>query len=249
LHHIVGMDDEYAAAVDGFAIGPESLACGLAAHTGEALITVDVREEARWEQWQWLAERFGYRGCWSFPLNTSAGKFIGTMALYHAEPRDATDRVRQLAALLTSTASIVIARHNEAETRKQAEIAFRRSEQQLRAYLAGSFDVVYRMSANWRVMWHLEGKALIADTAEPNDNWLDLYIHPDDRHIVMKTVDRAIQTRSVFELEHRVIRADGTLGRVLSRAIPVLDDEGEIAEWIGTATEVKLPERGNIGAS
>ncbi|SAK87325.1 integral membrane sensor hybrid histidine kinase [Caballeronia calidae] len=238
LHHIVGMGAEYAAAVDGFAIGPESLACGLATHTGEAIITVDVQEDPRWAPWRWLAERFGYRGCWSFPLNTAAGKFIGTMALYHAQPRDVTSRNWQLAALLTSTASIVIARHTEAETRKLAEMALRRSEQQLRAYLAGSFDVVYRMSADWRVMWHLEGKALIADTAEPNDKWLDQYIHPDDRRVVLETIDRAIRTRSVFQLEHRVIRTDGTLGRVLSRATPVLDEHGDIAEWIGTATEV-----------
>lgn len=238
LHHIVGMGAEYAAAIDGCATAPESLACGLATHTGEAVITVDVRDDPRWERWRWLAERFGYRGCWSFPLNTVAGNFIGTMALYHPQPRDVTSRNRQLAALLRSTASIVIARHKEAETRKFAEMAFRRSEQQLRAYQAGSFDVVYRMSADWSVMWHLEGKSLIADTAEPNDTWLDQYIHPDDRQIVLEAVDRAIRTGSVFELEHRVIRADGTLGRVLSRAIPVLDEHGEIIEWIGTAAEV-----------
>jgi signal transduction histidine kinase/DNA-binding response OmpR family regulator len=238
LNHVVGMGAEYAEAVDGFAIGPESLACGLATHIGAAVITVDVQDDPRWEPWRWLAERFGYRGCWSFPLNTAAGKFIGTMAMYHPRPRDATSRNQQLAALLTSTASIVIARHKEAETRKFAETAFRRSEQQLRAYLAGSFDVVYRMSADWRVMWHLEGKALIANTAEPSNTWIQQYIHPDDQRSVMDTIDRAIRTRSVFELEHRVIRADGTLGRVLSRAIPVLDEHGEIAEWIGTATDV-----------
>jgi two-component system CheB/CheR fusion protein len=31
LHHLVGLPAEYAREVDGFAIGPESLACGLAA--------------------------------------------------------------------------------------------------------------------------------------------------------------------------------------------------------------------------
>lgn len=138
LHHIVGMSAEYAAAVDGFAIGPESLACGLATHTGEAVITVDVRDDPRWARWRWLAERFGYRGCWSFPVNSSAGAFIGTLALYHPQPRDMTGRNRQLASSLTSTAAIVISRHNEAETRKLAETAFRRSERQLRAYLAGA---------------------------------------------------------------------------------------------------------------
>ncbi|MDR5783098.1 hypothetical protein QCE63_27195 [Caballeronia sp. LZ065] len=81
-------------------------------------------------------------------MDTAAGTFIGTMAMYHPRSRHLNDRHRQLAALVTSTASIVIARHDEAETRKFAERAFRRSEQQPRVWLAGNSDVVYRMSAN-----------------------------------------------------------------------------------------------------
>ncbi|MEM5340396.1 PAS domain-containing protein [Paraburkholderia azotifigens] len=95
------------------------------------------------------------------------------------------------------------------------------------------------MSADWRVMWHPEGKALIPDTSEPSHTWLNQYIHPDDRQSVMERIDRAIRNKSVFELEQRVVRADGSPGRVFSRAIPVFDEHGEIAEWIGTATEVK----------
>lgn len=34
LHHVVGMPTAYAQEVEGFPIGPESLACGLAVHTG-----------------------------------------------------------------------------------------------------------------------------------------------------------------------------------------------------------------------
>jgi PAS domain-containing protein len=42
----------------------------------------------------------------------------------------------------------------------------------------------------------------------------------------------------VFELEHRVRRPDGTLGWTLSRAVPLLDDDGQIIEWVGAATDV-----------
>jgi PAS fold len=43
---------------------------------------------------------------------------------------------------------------------------------------------------------------------------------------------------SVFEAEHRVRRPDGTLGWALSRAVPLLSDEGEITEWVGAATDI-----------
>jgi len=34
-----------------------SLACGLATHSGKAILTTDVQEEPLWEPWCWLAER------------------------------------------------------------------------------------------------------------------------------------------------------------------------------------------------
>ena len=51
-------------------------------------------------------------------------------------------------------------------------------------------------------------------------------------------IDHAIQTKSTFELEHRVRRADGTIGWTYSRAIPLLDAKGEILEWFGAASDV-----------
>jgi two-component system CheB/CheR fusion protein len=132
LHHVVGMAADYAQAVDGFRIGPESLACGLATHRGEPVITPDVRDDPIWEPWRWLAERFGYRGCWSFPIHTTAGKFVGTLAIYTRDPRQATERDQDLAALLTNTAAIIIARRKDAEVRKRVEDALRRSEEKYR---------------------------------------------------------------------------------------------------------------------
>lgn len=120
LHHVVGMSAEYAEAVDGFQIGPESLACGLAGHIGEPVLTSDVANDPRWRPWLWLAQRFGYRGCWSFPIRTSAGTMVGTLAMYSRQPREATNRDVQLASFLCQTASVIIAQHKEVEARKRA---------------------------------------------------------------------------------------------------------------------------------
>ncbi|WHH49662.1 PAS domain-containing protein [Pseudomonas sp. Ap32] len=42
----------------------------------------------------------------------------------------------------------------------------------------------------------------------------------------------------MFELEHRVLLPDGTFGWTLSRAIPILDEAGEITEWFGAASDL-----------
>lgn len=54
----------------------------------------------------------------------------------------------------------------------------------------------------------------------------------------MEAIQQATRTKSVFELERRMLRADETPGWALSRAAPLLDEKGELAEWLGTVANV-----------
>jgi len=106
-------------------------------------------------------------------------------------------------------------------------------ESAIEGLLAGAGDyVVQPFSA--RELLARVGAHTNASTA----TWLDRYIDAADQPMVVAAIRHAIGTRSAFELEHRVKRPDGTLGWALSRAVPLLGDDGEIAEWIGTATDV-----------
>ena len=94
----------------------------------------------------------------------------------------------------------------------------RRSEERFRALVTASSDVVYRMDPDWSEMRELDGRGFIADTGRPRKDWLNEYIHPDDQPLVLKTIREAVQTKSMFQLEHRVRRTDGTLaGRTRER--------------------------------
>lgn len=427
IYHIVGMPADYAEAVDGFKVGPDSLACGLATHTGQPIITPDVTKEPLWQPWLWMAEKFGYRACWSFPIHTAAGTFVGTFAIYWPQPREATTRDKEFAATVTQAAGIIIARHMDAEIRsstkealresqaqlqaelddskllqsisaelavegndealyekivaaatsimrsqfgtihmyyperggkkellllasrgfkpettahwqwvnadsgctcghvlktgsraiakdvetceflkgtpvrdvllkagiraaqstplisrsgvlvgmisthwdrphrpterdlrlldivarqaadlierKKAEQELRKSEECFRAFTQATFDVVYRMSPDWTEMRHLRGREFISDTLEPSRTWLNKYIYPEDQQHVLGVIQRAIQSKSIFELEHRVIQMDGKIGWTHSRAIPIFDNDGEILEWFGAARDVTQRKR------
>jgi PAS domain S-box-containing protein len=122
--------------------------------------------------------------------------------------------------------------------RKHAQEALRESEERLRALVNASSYVVYRMSPDWSEMRQLDGRGIISATEGPSKDWLQEYIHPDDQPLVLQRIQKAVQTKSVFELEHRVRRVDGTLGWTLSRAVPLLDEKGEITEWFGAASDV-----------
>jgi PAS domain S-box-containing protein len=122
--------------------------------------------------------------------------------------------------------------------RKLAEEALRASEARLHALVTASSDVMYRMSPDWSEMRQLHGGDFIADTEEPTRNWLQQYIHPDDQPRVLAAIDEAIRTKSMFEMEHRVLRVNGSLGWTFSRAVPLQDANGEIIEWFGAATDI-----------
>jgi PAS domain S-box-containing protein len=121
--------------------------------------------------------------------------------------------------------------------RKQAEELLHRSEERFRALVNASSDVVYRMSADWSEMHELDGRGL-ADTGRSRKDWLNEYIHPDDQPLVLRTIREAVRTKSMFELEHRVPRTNGTMGWANSRAVPLLNVKGEILEWFGAASDV-----------
>lgn len=55
---------------------------------------------------------------------------------------------------------------------------------------------------------------------------------------MLAAIQEAIRTRSTFELEHRVIREDSTIGWTFSRAVPLFNDQNEIVEWFSAASDV-----------
>ncbi len=156
LRHIVGMSEDYAQCVNGVPIGPEEPGCGLAVYSNKPVITADALTSVRWESYRWLAKQFGIRGVWSFPIETTEGKVVGTFALYFDAPREATPRDLKFAAVLGQAAGIIISRHQEAEDRAHANAALRESEDRYRALAANlpsgaafvvDRDLRYRLAA------------------------------------------------------------------------------------------------------
>jgi PAS domain S-box-containing protein len=132
----------------------------------------------------------------------------------------------------------VVCYFRDISTQVQAREEIARSEERFRAFVTASSDVVYQMSPDWTEMRNLQGRDFLPDAKSPIRNWIDKYVHPDDRAHVRAAIQEAIRTKSVFQLEHRVIRKDGALGWTFSRAIPLRNAQGEIVEWFGAAADV-----------
>ncbi|WP_228421587.1 PAS domain S-box protein [Skermanella mucosa] len=120
----------------------------------------------------------------------------------------------------------------------QVVVSRRTSEERFRTLAKASSEVFYRMSPDWTEMRQLYGRDFLSDTEGVSTTWLTEYIHPDDQPHVWGTIQEAIRTKGVFDLEHRVRQVDGTLGWAHSRAAPILDTDGEVTEWFGVASNV-----------
>ena len=55
---------------------------------------------------------------------------------------------------------------------------------------------------------------------------------------VRAAIEEAVRTKTTFELEHRVRAVDGSVGWVLSHAVPILGSDGQIVEWFGAANDI-----------
>lgn len=122
--------------------------------------------------------------------------------------------------------------------RVRVESALRESEERLRAYILATSDVVYRMSPDWKYMHGLDGRGFLKTTTDWDEWHMEEYVHPDELERGRAAIAKAIQEKSIFELEHRVLLADGSYGWTYSRAVPRIDASGEIFEWIGAASDI-----------
>jgi PAS domain S-box-containing protein len=122
--------------------------------------------------------------------------------------------------------------------RKQAEAALSDSEARFRALVNASSYVVFRMNPDWSEMQEVDGRGFVVDSTRPKRGWMEKYIYPEDHPQMVAAIEKAVRNKDLFELEYRVWRLDGSVGWSLSRAVPLVDDNGAITEWIGAATDI-----------
>ncbi|MGH9282644.1 MAG: GAF domain-containing protein, partial [Acidimicrobiales bacterium] len=69
------------------------------------------------------------------------------------------------------------------------------------------------------------------------DEWVRL-VHPEDRDRVVGEVERAVNESGTYELQHRVIRADGQVRWLERRGQVYFDEDGEVAGTRGLVIDI-----------
>lgn len=227
-----GVEADFARVVEGLELS-ESL-CGVAFRDRRPVVVGqrDVEHDPRAE----LLRRIGVRAYACEPVLGPGGIAFGTLSF------GARDRLSFSAddlALIRVLADFVAI----TQFRRRAEETLRSGEARFRALVQASSDVVYRMSADGREVQYIDGGGFVADTALPSRLWLEQYVPAEDQPRVAVVVEEALRSGSILELEHRVKLADGGIGWVFSRAIPIRDSHGAIVEWFGMSADISARKR------
>ena len=63
-------------------------------------------------------------------------------------------------------------------------------------------------------------------------------LHPDDVEHTMQLWNKAVTTKSAYEVEYRIRKYDGVYRHFLTRSVPVFKKDGSIHEWVGTCIDI-----------
>ncbi len=214
-------------------IAPNMGSCGTAAFRREPVYTRDTKNDPLWKDADHIAVRNGLRAIWSTPILSDDNAVLGTFAMYYSKPRLPSPQHIQLIDMAVQLARVAI----EA---KRSEDALRKSEDRLRLVI----DTIPAMA------WSLLPDGTVDFL---NQRWLNYAgvsmeqyieaptsaIHPDDTPRALEKWRAAMTAREPYEDEMRLRRADGQYRWFLIRTVPLRDEQGNIAKWYGTSTDIE----------
>ncbi|MFC6617531.1 PAS domain-containing protein [Deinococcus radiophilus] len=109
-----------------------------------------------------------------------------------------------------------------------------------RMVLNGMPQLVWTVDEEWNVSY-VNGRWYALQPGLPTPTTLDellLPLHPDDLAPFHAAVVRARQETRPLEMEVRMVGPDGHYRAYVLRAVPLLDAQGTVEEWVGTTTDV-----------
>src|SRR5215471_10233696 len=129
----------------------------------------------------------------------------------------------------------------ERSHRKRAETALQRSE----AYLAEAQRISHTGSFGWNIdtgaiFWSEETYRIfgLGFTSQPTIDWIIERTHPDDRPYVRQVVDKAVQTSTALDFEHRLLMPDGSVKHLRVVGHASIRKDSRQTEFVGAVTDI-----------
>ncbi|MEH2357261.1 PAS domain S-box protein [Nostoc sp.] len=122
----------------------------------------------------------------------------------------------------------------------EQQVALRDSEARYRSLAEASASIVWRAAPWGNVVDDIptwQGFTGQSPEQYKGWGWIEA-LHPEDRSSMVEIWQQAFPTRSVAVAEYRVLRHDGEYRYMNIRGVPILDEIGEIREWVGMCVDI-----------
>jgi PAS domain S-box-containing protein len=182
-----------------------------------------------------IAEREGLHAAIGFPILLGS-EVLGVIEFFSREIKQPDQELLDMVATIGSQIGQFI-------ERKRAEEALMRSKD----YLAEAQKLTHTGSWAWdprteqvlycsEEMFHIYG--LNPRSSLPSRENFRQQIHPEDRDWVKERFEESLRKKIDSYAEYRVVLLDGTVRHISASGHPVLDDDGELIQFVGTAVDV-----------
>ena len=158
-------------------------------------------------------------------------RWIKAMGRAYFEERDGMRRAVRFA----GTALDMTERH-------RFEQALHESEERFRSLTFATSHVVWLIGGDGQATPEHDNHSWGTFTGQTPEQrlgrgWIDA-IHPDDRAGVAVLWQRAVETGSAYRSEYRLRRRDGEYRWVEAHGVPLLGQDGNVREWVGTSSDI-----------
>ena len=209
-------------------------------HHQEPVLIASRDEEPRFRRMMELYQRSGVRSGCILPL-TTAYRRLGSLAFGAQHPSAYSFEEIRYLSLVAEQVALAVDNALRNEEQRRAELLLEEGQK-----LSNTGSWMWNL-ASGEVKWSEEHFRILgfdSDHDQPSRALFWGRVHPGDRPLLEQTVDQAVREKRNFEQEYRIIVPDGTVKHVHGIGRAVVDDSGELTEFVGTTMDITERKRG-----
>ena len=124
--------------------------------------------------------------------------------------------------------------------RQHGQMQLQESEERFRAAVRAVHGVLWTNDSTGHMRPPQPGWAALTGQSEEQykgQSWADA-VHPDDAAASVASWNGAVSEKRPYVFEHRILRHDGVWRNCAVRAVPILQADGAVREWVGVHTDI-----------
>ncbi len=231
----------YPRLIEDISIGPEAGPSGRAAFCKQQVIVRDISTDPFRSTYLAKASKYNIRSAWATPILSGAGEVLAIVTLYCRSPRAPAPTDSALIDRAVRLAEIAIGRRRE-----EADERLRMSEMRLaKAQEIAHLGTWERHLKSGQLYWSEETFRILG-VSPSQEITIDLFfsrVAPEEREIVRKAIQKALEEKRPYAIDYRIVLPDGTERYVQEQAEIESDAEGNPLRLIGTVQDVTQSRR------